>query len=442
MILKGSVRGSARELASHLLNVSDNEHAEVYELRGFSSDDLTDAFIEAECVAKGTRCSKHLFSLSLNPPSDVSVSIQEFEDAVERIEAELALEDCPRAIVFHEKDGRRHCHAVWSRIDSREMKAVPMPFFKNRLMDISRDLYLEHDWNIPSGILDRSAKNPLNFNLAEWQQAQRTKQDPRLRKAVLRECWQGSDSKASFESALQSYGYLLAKGDRRGFVAVDIQGEVFSLSRDTGVKTKELTGKLGNPSTLPSVDETKALVNARWTEKLQNLSEDLEAKQNRQRKPIKDKLHQLKKRQQQERQTLKAAQQSRWDKENEQRANRLPNGLGGIWSRLTGKYGKIRRQNEYEAWEALKRDEAERDGQISKHLEERQALQRSARKLKQHHQLERAELQSEIAARMDPSKKRQQSLTKDFNTPRQSTPQKLRRARGLYRGDDDLELEP
>ena len=178
MILKGSVRGSARELASHLLNVSDNEHAEVYDLRGFSSDDLTDAFIEAECVAKGTRCSKHLFSLSLNPPSDVSVSIQEFEDAVERIEAELALEDCPRAIVFHEKDGRRHCHAVWSRIDSQEMKAVPMPFFKNRLMDISRELYLEHNWDIPSGILDRSAKNPLNFNLAEWQQAQRTNKTP------------------------------------------------------------------------------------------------------------------------------------------------------------------------------------------------------------------------------------------------------------------------
>ena len=202
MILKGSVRSNARELARHLLNVQDNEHAEVYDVRGFASDELSDALIEAECLAKGTRCIKHLFSLSLNPPADATVPIADFEEAIDRIEWELGLEDHPRAIVFHEKEGRRHCHAVWTRIDSLEMKAAPLPFFKNRLLDISRDLFLEKDWNIPQGILDRSAKNPLNFNLDEWQQAQRAKQDPRLIKAVLRDCWQGSDSKQAFTAAL------------------------------------------------------------------------------------------------------------------------------------------------------------------------------------------------------------------------------------------------
>lgn len=44
MILKGNQRANGRELALHSLNVDDNEHAVVHELRGFLSDGLIDAF--------------------------------------------------------------------------------------------------------------------------------------------------------------------------------------------------------------------------------------------------------------------------------------------------------------------------------------------------------------------------------------------------------------
>lgn len=438
MILKGSIRGSARELATHLLNGTDNEHAEVHEVRGFASEDLTSALIEAECLAKGTRCTKHLFSLSLNPPAHETVSIETFEEAVDRIETGLGLENCPRAVVFHEKEGRRHCHVVWSRIDSEEMKAVPMPYFKNRLMDLSRDLFLEHDWDVPHGILDRSAKNPLSFDLSEWQQAQRTKQDPRIIKAVLRDCWQGSDSKEAFKGALESYGYYLARGDRRGFVAVDVRGEVYSLSRAIGVKSKDLNGKLGTPNDLQSVEEAKKLVNARWSEKLQSLSDDIDEKHARQKEPLDQKLNQIKERQRQERHALSQHHQERWEKETKIRSERLPNGLGGIWSRLTGKYAKIRHQNEYEAWEALKRDDAEKEHQIVKHLEERSSLQKTRQRLKQQQQIERAELHHEIAAQMAHRSEQRQSLETEFNTLADNMRQTKRR-RGLYRDNDDLE---
>lgn len=440
MILKGSVRGSARELAAHLLNVSDNEHAEIHEVRGFASEDLTDALIEAECLAKGTRCDKHLFSLSLNPPAHETVSIETFEEAVDRIEAGLGLENCPRAVVFHEKEGRRHCHVVWSRIDSEEMKAVPMPYFKNRLMDLSRDLFLEHDWDVPHGILDRSTKNPLSFDLSEWQQAQRTKQDPRIIKAVLRDCWQGSDSKEAFKGALESYGYYLARGDRRGFVAVDVSGEVYSLSRAIGIKSKDLNGKLGTPKDLQSVEETKKLVSARWSEKLQSLSDEMDAKHARQKEPLDQKLNQIKQRQRQERRALGQYHQERWDIETKIRSERLPNGLGGIWSRLTGKYAKIRHQNEYEAWEALKRDEAEKEHQIVKHLEERSSLQKTRQRLKHQQQIEHAELHREIAAQMKHRAELRQSLETEFKMQVERS-QKTQRKRGLYRDSDDLEPE-
>ncbi|MWD26869.1 hypothetical protein E0K89_005195 [Aquicoccus sp. SCR17] len=54
MILKGSQRGNAAKLAAHLMNVRDNEHVELHELRGFmNEEDLHEALREAEAIAKG-----------------------------------------------------------------------------------------------------------------------------------------------------------------------------------------------------------------------------------------------------------------------------------------------------------------------------------------------------------------------------------------------------
>ena len=68
MILQGSQRSGARQLAADLLNSRDNEHVEVHELRGFCADDLQGAFQEIEATSRGTRAKQPLFSLSLNPP--------------------------------------------------------------------------------------------------------------------------------------------------------------------------------------------------------------------------------------------------------------------------------------------------------------------------------------------------------------------------------------
>ena len=64
-----------------------------------------------------------LFSLSLNPPPKERVPTEAFESAINAVEQRLGLVGQPRIIAFHEKDGRRHAHAVWSRIDTKNMKA-------------------------------------------------------------------------------------------------------------------------------------------------------------------------------------------------------------------------------------------------------------------------------------------------------------------------------
>lgn len=152
MILKASQRGGALALARHLHRTDKNDYVEVYDLRGFASETLAGALNEVAAISKGTRCLQYLFSVNLNPPETETVPVKVFEDAVKQIEEQLALQGQPRAIVFHEKEGRCHAHAVWSRIDAPEMKAINLSHFKRKLQAISKQLYLEHGWALREGL--------------------------------------------------------------------------------------------------------------------------------------------------------------------------------------------------------------------------------------------------------------------------------------------------
>ncbi|AZV79425.1 relaxase [Parasedimentitalea marina] len=371
MILKASQRGNPGQLSKHLLNSHDNEHVELYEVRGFMAEDLETALSEAEAISKGTRCKKFLFSLSLSPPEKEVVSIEAFEAAIEMTEQNLGLDNQPRAIVFHEKEGRRHAHVVWSRIDPESMTARTQPFYKNRLMDVSRILYLENEWDLPKGLIDRSMRNPLNMSREEWQQAKRTKQDPRLVKAMFRECWRSSDSEQALVSALKERGYTLARGDRRGVVAVDFRGEVLALARYADVKSKDIKDRIPEPEKRPSVDQAKAQIAVRMTEQLNRYIKEAESGHRRISPSLEMRRQRLVERQKAERKQIADQHKARQVEETCERAARLPKGLGGLWNRKTGKYGKIRSPNEYEAQKADFRDRAEKDDLIAGQLEER-----------------------------------------------------------------------
>lgn len=239
MILKASQRAHGAELAKHLLNGDENDHVTVHEIRGFISDTLAGALQEAYAMSRGTRCSQFLFSVSLNPPefdvesatSSADVPIEAFEAAIDEIERKLNLLGQPRIVVFHEKNGRRHCHVVWSRIDTEKLVAVNMAHFKRKLMDISKGLFLRHGWKLPKGMQRGERRSPFHLTREEHRQAVRLTEDPQAMKALFKSAWERSDTKETFIRALEERGFLLARGDRRGFVALDVIGGVYSLTR-------------------------------------------------------------------------------------------------------------------------------------------------------------------------------------------------------------------
>ncbi len=375
MILKASQRGGPRQLAAHLLNPIDNDHVLVAEVRGFISGDLNGAMAETVAIARGTRCRQPILSLSLNPPKDADASVDDLTDAANRAEAALGLDGQPRAIVIHEKNGRRHAHVVWSRIDASEMKAVNLPYFKKRLATLSKELYLDHGWVLPEGHRESGWKNPLNFTLAEWQQAKRHDLDPREIKQQFRDAWEQSDGPSAFKNALEERGYYLARGDRRGLVAVDLNGEVYAVARACGVKTKEVTQRLGDGSNLNSVADTQKLIERLKTARVrEKLAEDKNQKE-RESKPLREQLRMLKSHHLKERATLKERQHERHIAETKERAGRFRRGLGAVLDVLTGRLFAIRKQNESEAYEAFLRDKDQRETLAREQLRERRELQ-------------------------------------------------------------------
>lgn len=375
MILKGSQRGGAKQLGLHLLKTEENEHVELHDIRGFMSEDVIGALREAEAVFKGTKCKQFLFSVSLNPPETENVRIETFEQAIAAIEETHGLADQPRVIIFHEKEGRRHCHAVWSRIDAETMTAKPLPFFKNKLMEVSKQLYLEHGWQMPKGFATAKDRDPRNFSLAEWQQAKRVGRHAGELKADIQEAWAISDTRQALSHALEERGLYLARGDKRGHVAVTFEGEVISIPRAIGQKSKDVTQRLGKPSELRSVEDTRQRIAKDILPKIASHVAKAQADTQKNLSGLNERRQAMKARHSEERTKLDAGQQARANQEAKDRAARFRKGLRGLLDRVTGKRVALEKQNQMEAVWALQRDREQRQALVFEQLRERQSLQ-------------------------------------------------------------------
>ena len=263
MILKGSARSGGSDLATHLLNAYDNERVELADIRGTIADDLHGAFAEFEAVASGTKAKKPLYSLSVNPSEPLTR--EQYIEAVEAIENKLGLTEQPRAIVFHTKEGREHCHVVWSRIDGTEMKAIHMAHDRRKLCDMAVRLAEQYGHELPEGLKawkqrEQFKKDKLEATLAENAQQKKSGITPEQRREEITAAYREADSAVAFRHALEERGYILARGDRRAFAVVDRFGDVHSLSRylkDVSRKDMRARMKTLDPASLPSVAEAQ-----------------------------------------------------------------------------------------------------------------------------------------------------------------------------------------
>ena len=407
MIIEGNQRGNAKQLANHLLNDRDNDHVTVHEITGFSSETVHGAFQEIQATSRATRCTQFLFSVSLNPPQNEIATNETFKKALIDIEQKMGLEGQPRVVVFHEKEGRRHAHCVWSRIDAQSMTAINLPFYKKKLNEISKDIYLEQGWNMPKGFIDKQYANPLNFTREEWQQAKRQDDDPRMIKHIFKQAWGASDDAKPFAHALKNHGFTLAKGDRRGFVAVDYKGEAYSLSRWTGLKTRALNARLKQED-LPSVQEAKSKIAEIMTDVLQNHTNDLRSERSKKFQPLKNVALTMREQHRYARTKLENSQNKRQIQEERKRRERIPTWFKGMLARITGKHRRIHEENRQDTLKCQARDQKEKQELITKQLQERGRLQDKTQSVRQEHNETMLQMRKDIGKYME---------MKEQNTP-------------------------
>ncbi len=220
-------------------------------------------------------------------------------------------------------------------------------------------------------------------------------------KAMFRSAWERSDNAQSFKQALQGYGFTLAQGDRRGFVAVDYKGEVYSLTRWTRCKSKELQERLGEPKKLPSVDQAKQEISKSMTGVLEKYIQEIRHETNKKFQPLKNAAIAMREQHKIARTKLEATQEKRWAQEETQRMARVPKGIKSLWSRFTGAYRKIRQANERETEACSLRDRSEKQALVERQLQERQKLQDKIQTLREERNQTTLQMRQDIGRYME-----------------------------------------
>lgn len=430
MILKGNQRGGGADLALHLMNAHDNERIEIAGIRGTVADDLYGAFSEFEAIAAGTRCKKPLYSLSINPSEPLTR--EQYTAAIDRIEEGLGLSGQPRAVVFHVKHGREHCHVVWSRIDPQSMRAVHIAHDRMKLRTLSRELAREFGLELPEGIAqDRGGereKEP-DITLAEKAQAAKSGIGPEERKAAVTEAFRRSDSAEAFRAALAEKGYILAQGDQRGYVLVDRDGDVHSLARQIpGVRKREIKRLLeaipaDRLATVPQAKDQmrqrqKAISDAvrdRVNERMKEAVRQLAEKQAKRKSPLDLERQKLEVLHRSERLALHAAQKVEMEKPFARAAAMV----FGLFSRLPS-LRSVLKPIYRSRLNPIERQKNERAALQQRHTREREMIARKEAILKKLDAKERLSLQTNLrrTIRLEEIAKREQSQTRadEFTT--------------------------
>jgi hypothetical protein len=269
VIIKGTSCAGARRLAVHLTRTDTNERAEVKDIRGVVAQDLLGALREMEGVAAGARTNKPFYHGSINTRADERLTDEQRMQAIDKLEASLGLTGQARVVVVHEKEGREHCHIVWSRIDLDRMAAISDSHNYRKHEQVARALEKEFGHERVQGAhverdgKERPERTPSH---SEMLQADRTGLNPQQAKELMTGIWQSTKSGKEFQAALEDKGWILARGDRRDFVAIDPNGGVHSVARRIeGANAAEVRQRFADidPRVLSSVAEAKRIQRVR-----------------------------------------------------------------------------------------------------------------------------------------------------------------------------------
>lgn len=164
----------------------------------------------------------------------------------------LDLDDHEAVVVAHNDRDHPHVHVICNLVHPETGKTT-VQSYDRLIMSAWAEEYEKNEGEI------RCEQRVIN-NEKRRQGASLTKQfglikhrEKKLQLAYeIQKLYERSDGAKAFQSALEHKGYTLAQGDRRGYVLVDRNGDIHSLSRQLkGQRAKDLKAQLGHLKDLP-----------------------------------------------------------------------------------------------------------------------------------------------------------------------------------------------
>jgi len=189
--------------------------------------------------------SVYSFSLSWHPEQKPEKE-QMLGSAFETLEL-LGLKDHEAVVVAHQETEHPHIHVICNLVNPNDGKTAVPSYDRLTLSKWAEEkekaegkIYCEQ--RVENNQMRRDqAKENRQLALVKHREA-------KLKRAEeVQMIYNSSDSGKALNAALEEAGYTLAKGDRRGFVLVDQDGEIHSLSRQLkGQRAKDIRSRLSD----------------------------------------------------------------------------------------------------------------------------------------------------------------------------------------------------
>ncbi|MBV5330851.1 relaxase/mobilization nuclease domain-containing protein, partial [bacterium] len=214
-----------------------------------------------DASALGAKCEKHALHVQMRAAVGERITPDQWRDAVRRYANSFGMEEHHAAVILHlNPDGSTHCHAVFNRVHPQTLKAAHLSNNYAVHKDLAREI--ERDWGLErvSNQKQEQKRDYSNRGIGETQQARRAGRDVHAIRDLIRAAWERAENGEEFGHALEAGGFLLARGDRRDFLAVDEHGHPYSIgSRTTGARAAEVRAKLQDldPATVPTLEEAR-----------------------------------------------------------------------------------------------------------------------------------------------------------------------------------------
>lgn len=258
MIVQGASRAAPEQLAEQLQTPGGYKRVTLLELQsawafGGSLAGLREAFRDWQLLCDNTKGRHGLYHAVISPAPGQPMTEAQWRRAVDILTEELGLNGFPRAVVLHDDGERPYLNVVWQRTNIDTWKLWSDAFNFSKHERASRRMEKEF------GHAPLAENHGNAFSRGEERQARRTGVDLAAMKSQISALKDAAASPLAFREAVESAGYILARGNR-AYVLVDQHRGVYGLALQLGMTIADLKQYMAPVlwEDLPPVEEAKA----------------------------------------------------------------------------------------------------------------------------------------------------------------------------------------